>query len=221
VYVSLLAASAASAEDPAQVFKSIYSRLAWGADGGGSGGGSTIQYTAQTRHVLVRFMTAKNISSLVDAPCGSFHWMPLVLSRLEHHGHHLEYFGYDVVESVIQASQSKYENASSLRFSLGDITRGPLPLSKDLILSRDALQHLSLDQVWSAFKTFKSADPKFLLVGSYPSGVNVDIRTGDYFSVNLMREPFSLWPESVFSEETPDTKHLLLFTRDQIRSWVL
>jgi hypothetical protein len=70
-------------------------------------------------------------------------------------------------------------------------------------------------------KAFKNAEPKFLLVGSYVSGVNVDIPTGSYFSVNLMQTPFSLWPHSVFSEQTPDGKHLLLYTREQMSQWQL
>jgi hypothetical protein len=60
-----------------------------------------------------------------------------------------------------------------------------------------------------------------LLVGSYPSGVNADIQTGDYFSINLMQTPFSLWPHSVFSEQTPDGKHLLLYTQEQMSQWQL
>jgi hypothetical protein len=34
-----------------------------------------------------------------------------------------------------------------------------------------------------------------------------------------MSPPFDLHPEEVYSEQTPDHKHLLLYTQEQIRQW--
>jgi len=158
---------------------------------------------------------------MVDAPCGSFFWLPTLFERLTAEKMALaEYIGLDVVKSVVAASAEKYSSSANLHFLVADLTRAELPRGKDLILSRDALQHLSLGQVKDALRAFKKADPKLLLVGSYPStAVTRDIETGDYSGINLMSPPFDLHPEEVYSEQTPDHKHLLLYTQEQIRQW--
>ncbi len=61
---------------------------------------------------------------------------------------------------------------------------------------------------------------RFLLVGSYlsPYAINENIATGEYFSINLLTEPFSLArPSEVFAEtivrrqKQAEDKSLLLF----------
>ena len=209
--------------DPGAVFTGIYEHNAWSSAGGGSGAGSTLDYTRHVRNLLFSFITRRGVKTMVDAPCGSFHWMPMLLERLEHANETIDdYTGLDVVHSIIEASNITYVNRSSWHFRVADLTKDDLPTGKDLILSRDALQHLSLEQVKLALKAYQRAAPRYLLVGSYPSNTeNRDIATGDYNAINLMRPPFDLWPEEVFSEETPDHKHLLLFTQEQIALWKL
>ena len=219
----LLWASLARAvtKDSKEEFERIYKAHLWSQAGGGSGQGSTLEYTRHTRTVLYDFILQHDVHSMVDAPCGSFHWMPALLKRLEAHGRFLEYTGYDVVSSIIEDSQKAYANVSKWNFMVSDITNKPL-LHCDLIVSRDALQHLSIVQVWSVLRNFKVADPRFLLVGSYPSNTqNVDIETGEYNSINLFAPPFNLFPMQIFSEQTEDTKHLYLYTQSQIRAWSL
>ena len=209
--------------DPAAEFSRIYAGKLWSAEGGGSGGGSTMEYTRGTREVLHAFLVEHKIRTMVDAPCGSFHWMPALLHRLEADGAPLTlYTGMDVVSSVIEPLAAAHVNSSSLRFEVKDLTRDALPGGQDLVMSRDALQHLSLEQVKSVLRAFKAADPLFLLVGSYPfTPLNVEIQTGDYQGVNLMAPPFSLWPMEILNEHTPDHKHLLMFTQEQIRLWMI
>ena len=214
-------AAAVTGADPKETFEHIYAVQAWGADGGGSGLGSSVSYTAVTRKVLLDFIESHHVSSLVDAPCGAFVWMPVLLEHLRAHNQTVEYYGFDVVSAVIERNIARHQNESTWHFAVHDLMKDALPRGKDLILSRDALQHLSLAQVRSVLMALKEAEPKFLLVGSYPSGVNTDIQTGGYFSINLMQTPFSLWPNSVFSEQTPDGKHLLLYTHEQMSKWLL
>lgn len=208
------------AKDPSLAFKNIYDNRIWGTAGNGSGDGSTIDYSERARHILKEFIVEKKIHSVLDAPCGSFHWMPLVLSHFNASGWRLEYTGVDVVDTVIKANAFAYANITNVHFHLADLTKDDLPGGADLIFSRDALQHLSLVQVKAALGTYRKADPKFLLVGSYPfTPTNVDIETGDYQPINLMAPPFNLRPEEVLSEHDQDHKHLLVFTQAQIRNW--
>lgn len=77
-------------------------------------------------------------------------------------------------------------------------------------------------QIIGALRGFKAASPRFLLVGSYPRGVNKAITTGGCFAINLMREPFVLWPSEIFSESIGDqdsVKHVLQYTRADLALW--
>ena len=224
--LSLLSAAVAHARslllrDPGAEFTRIYANRLWSNEAGGSGGGSTVEYTAGARKVLYNVIKLHNVTTMVDAPCGSFFWLPTLFERLTAENTALvEYTGLDVVASVVAASTEKYAASANLHFLVADLTRDSLPSGKDLILSRDALQHLALEQVKVALRAFQKADPRLLLVGSYPStAVNYDIETGDYNAINLMSPPFDLHPEEVYSEQTPDHKHLLLYTQEQIRKW--
>ena len=206
-----------SSIDPKQTFERIYAQRMWGQEGGGSGPGSSIPYTEVTRDILFNFIVENNIRSVVDAPCGSCAWQPLLLERLPE----IEYYGFDVVPVLIDKNIITHQNKTNWHFGTLDLTKDELPHGKDLILSRDTLQHLSLAQIWKVLAAFKKAAPKFLLVGSYPGSLNSDITTGDYFPINLTGPPFSLQPHAVFNEQTPDGKHLLLYTREQMNQWKL
>ena len=153
---------------------------------------------AASAAVLYSFIRENQVKSMVDAPCGSFHWMPSLLHRLNSSGHAVtDYTGLDVVDSVIAPNAAAYAGSSSVRFAVADLTKDALPKGKDLVMSRDALQHLSLEQVKAVLRAFQAADPRFLLVGSYPStAVNVDITTGDYQGCAAHRRVFSCsgWP---------------------------
>ena len=70
-------------------------------------------------------------------------------------------------------------------------------------------------------RTFKAAAPKFLMLGSYPKGQNSLVSTGAYFPINLMREPFSLWPTEIHAELSRDWKHMLVYTPFDLGGWDL
>ena len=201
----------------ASVFTSIYNNKVWTAAGGGSGAGSTIAYTIGARHILNAVVSAHNITSIADVPCGSFHWMRVFMKNHSE----IEYTGIDVVDLGLAA---QHAGDANLHFLTGDISAVyPLP-AVDLVLSRDALQHLPYDLIFGTLRNVRKADPRFFLVGSYPKAAagNADIPIGEYFPIDLARPPFSLGaPEADYSEHTPDGKHLYLYTRAQIRAWQL
>ena len=217
--VSLAALAAhASSDDARSVFNNVYLKSAWGPDGEKSGPGSTILFTAHVREFLDRFIRDNHIKSMVDAPCGSFHWMRHVVDKVE--DPEFTYTGVDVADDVVVRLREL--GTPRCTFARADITADPLPHGADLIFSRDALQHLAPLQIVRALRTFRDAAPRFLAVGGYPRGENRVITTGECFLVNLMREPFNLWPEHVTSEWMGDAeskKHILVYTREQVAAW--
>jgi hypothetical protein len=72
-----------------------------------------------------------------------------------------------------------------------------LPTGYELLLSRDALQHLNYRGIAGALATYCAATATYLLVGSYldRDDTNKDLVTaGGCFSINLLAPPFSFPP---------------------------
>jgi hypothetical protein len=187
-------------------------------EGGGSGPGSSVAYTANCRSIIYQVIKKYNITSMLDAPCGAMTWMPLLLSNLSLETNQtFRYHGVDVVESVINATRTRFAHRlHEWKMSTVDFTQQRLPDEYELIFSRDALQHLPLEKVVCALRTFSQVRAaRYLLVGSYVTRpANRNIRPGEYFLIDLTRPPFNLnnYVE-VKSENVPDaaTKHLLLY----------
>ena len=132
-------------------FENVYNKFIWGSAGGGSGGGSTINYTTSIRSILRQIINEYSIESMLDAPCGSFHWMPLFLKDIaedfKRRGKRFRYHGVDVVERLISSARANYSNEPDWSFSVCDFSAEALPDDFDLILSRDSLMHLSYQKV--------------------------------------------------------------------------
>lgn len=137
------------------VFETIYANFLWGKSGEGSGPGSTIDFTANARAILRNIVDEYSINTMLDAPCGSFHWMPLFLRNVstdfKRQGKRFRYHGVDVVESVIESSKAKYSSEDDWMFSVCDISADCLPNGYDLVFSRDSLMHLSYEKVFNLF----------------------------------------------------------------------
>lgn len=137
VLIALAVGAQAISEDARDVFNNVYRTGAWGPDGEGSGPGSTVLFTAHVREFLLRFIRHFQVKRMVDAPCGSFHWMRYVVEKVEDTD--FSYTGVDVADGVI--ARLKDANVSQCTFVRGDLIADPLPPNADLIFSRDALQH--------------------------------------------------------------------------------
>ena len=170
--------------------------------------------------------------ALLDAPCGSSHWWPPLLQSIREVIPCFRYHGVDVVESVIAASQEQWAADELTTFAVVDVSQQPLGASYDLVLCRDALQHLPLGLAGKVLANIAATNSRLLLVGSYwMDGKNGDVPIGDYYPVNVVKWPFLLpEPEAVFAEKVPGTgppsnqgrKFLLLYTREQLATvdWV-
>lgn len=60
---------------PREVFSEIYQRNIWGLRETVSGAGSTLRYTEKLRQSIPGLIADLNIRTLLDVPCGDFHWM--------------------------------------------------------------------------------------------------------------------------------------------------
>lgn len=208
-------------------FEDIYKTNFWGSDedGGGSGGGSTSVATQYTMSCIRAVINKFELTSMVDAPCGGMYWMPTLLRDIRDDYPDFRFLGIDIVRSVIQANQAKFVNESWMQFAVADFTQTSVQDNVQLILCRDALQHLPIDKAVDALEQFSRSKARFLLVGSYFSVGNTNrrINAGEYYEINLTLEPFSLTGyQHVYREHTQELlpypeKHLVLYSISYLR----
>lgn len=149
-----------------------------------SGAAATLEETAVLREAFPRLVEQYSVASVLDIPCGDFHWMQYVELNVD-------YTGADVVPELVTENQKRY-GGSRRRFVVLDATRDPLP-SVDLIHCRDLLIHLSTRDCWAALANFVSSGSRLLLTSHFESrSTNPEIVSGDFRPINLCRPPFHL-----------------------------
>ncbi|GAB6041081.1 class I SAM-dependent methyltransferase [Endothiovibrio diazotrophicus] len=173
---------------PGARFRLIYDENLWGDGESRSGTGSNLANTAAIRAALPPLLERLAVRSVLDVPCGDFHWFKEMDLTLEH------YYGADVVAPLIDSNRRHYGGPRH-HFAVLDLTRDPLP-SVDLILCRDLLVHLAEGQVWDALANIKRSGARYLLTTTFTDEGrdNGDIPTGIWRPLNLTRPPYRFPP---------------------------
>ena len=202
-------------------FSKVYEVQLWGKDGGGSGTGSSLAATASLRASLANLIAKYRIKSFLDSSCGSMHWMPLVAKAAHEADPEFRFTGSDAVCSLIKQHQATFVTDSAwMDFVCVDGSHEPLPPGRDLVFSRDSLQHLPIASAYKFLHNVRQSGAKYLLVGSYltggqrvTGGRNVDVDVGDGYDIDLLKPPFNLRPAplEIIKEDNPEQKFMLLF----------
>ncbi|MFC1747689.1 class I SAM-dependent methyltransferase [Pseudomonadota bacterium] len=192
--------------DRKKAFSSIYDEKYW-ADENLSGAGSSLEATKVTREIIQKVVADYNVGSIVDVACGDFVWMPLVLERL---GDHVDYIGCDIVESQVK---SHAENYPQYEFRNADFVVDDIP-NAELIICRDALQHLPVPDIQKALANFSASGAKYLLATTHIRRYGIrngrNIRPGRCRDRNILLPPFNLPdPVVIYSEKYPDQHKFL------------
>ena len=174
-------------EGDVQVFDRIIAENRWHDPDSASGTGSNLKQTETLRRELPAMLARLQARTLLDAPCGDFHWM----QHVELAG--IIYTGVDVVAPVIERCRQTF-GSPERQFLCRNILTDPLPQA-DAILSRDCLSHLSNEHVWTALRSFRASGATWMLATTYPSRPrNWDIVTGSWRPINLCAAPFNFPP---------------------------
>lgn len=160
--------------------------------------------------------------TFLDAPCGSAHWWVELFKSIRTRIPCFAYAGVDVAPLAVERARALHAGDAAASFEVGDVATVDLPMRADFALCRDSLQHLPLEHAARLLRNFASAQPNYLLIGSY-SGAheNRDVKVGDYYPINLREAPFDL-PEPIadYDERTnvkgEHDKHLLLYRGVQL-----
>jgi len=182
------------AGDKDSVFERIYRENFWGSGESGSGPGSELDRTKDYRGALEDFLRRERVQSFFDAPCGDLNWMPAVLAAYP-----MQYSGGDISESAVAIARKRHPELDVRQF---DICRDSFP-DVDVWHCRDALFHLSFDDIWAALGNASRANLRFVLLTTHRSRMltNVDVRTGGHRYLDLERAPFNFPPAKEYLED--------------------
>lgn len=197
-------------------FRKIYKSGGFGGTSESvSGIGSTLESTERLRSDLAVLARDLGVRSILDAPCGDFHW----LSQVNFGS--IAYHGVDIVPEIIESNRRRYAGENRI-FSAGDLRKIKLPKA-DLILCRDCLVHLSNLDAGKVLQNLWESGAEWILMTTFPElESNRDLPSGmGWRPLNLQRDPFNLPPPRLFLPEVERVdeggcKALGLWRRDQI-----
>jgi len=167
-------------------FNEIYEKNLWQSKETRSGEGSELDYTLPLRNWLISKLIKLRIKILVDAPCGDFNWMKMIISKSN-----IYYFGFDIVNSIIK--KNKFYSNANTKFSVANICKDQLPKC-DLLMVRDCIFHFSYKDINKFLKNINKTKYKYLLITNHIVGknfMNRDIITGDFRVIDLFSYPFN------------------------------
>ncbi len=174
-----------ASQNTEQVFTNIYKSNAWRGKDSLSGTGSDAYQARIIIKELPAVFSDFGISTMLDIPCGDFHWMKNV--NLDD----IDYTGADIVNDLIEKNVEQYERAG-VCFQKLNLIEDKLPKA-DLVFSRDCLGHFSFRDIFSAFENLCNSQSEYLLTTTFTGRTkNHDIATGQWRVLNLELDPFML-----------------------------
>lgn len=193
-------------EEGTRIFRRIYKNNVWGGSGPGSAPDATIQY----RGLLADEFKRLKVASVVDLGCGDWQFSRL----LDWQG--IEYRGLDVVPELIERNVEQF-GAPNIRFELRDIFHEPL--SADLLLCKDVLQHWPNEMVRQFIPLLQNFRYALITNGIRNPTVrtNSEIALGGYRPLNLTMPPFNLPLKAVLDYDTTfDHKSVMFWDRKKM-----
>ena len=176
--------NAPSAVEPYEEIFARHAKLYQGyRDESISGPGSSLEQTHALRERLPLLLGHLGVRTLLDAPCGDFHWMRHVHAGVD------TYIGADIQSDLIADHRWRHGHAKR-RFVWADLTVSELPRA-DAILCRDLLPHLSFSEVIAVLRNFKRSGATYLLTTTFTGPrPNLDTCGGVWRTLNLTLAPF-------------------------------
>jgi len=194
-------------------FSAIYEGNIWTE---GSGPGSNPKNATAYLTILQDFFNDPKIKTYYDLGCGDWQLMELVNMPPNK-----EYFGFDVVSSVIEGDRKKYKKANVHFQTISGFSdfknkKGDLLIVKDVLMHLpNILIHYFIDNILPNFK--------YALITHDISGIktenNKNIEIGQWRPLDLEAEPFSLKDLKIltdYSAHDIKTKRVYLYVNEAL-----
>ena len=211
--------------DRQRFFESVYANNLWASHESRSGKGSELEATAPLRQELTAVLHYFGIRSMLDLPCGDFHWM----QHVDLAG--IRYIGADIVPDIVANNQQRFGNADR-QFVHADLVSGPLPKA-DVVFCRDCMIHCTLELIQKSLQTLLTSGATYVFLTHDNSLIrylahancNVDLEPLEngvnylYRTVNFTLPPFSFPPPLHFINEGfwDHCKTMALWRTDTLR----
>ena len=170
-----------------EIFTEIFTDNKWKCAESVSGAGSTIGWTKNLRSGLPLLLEGLKVKTFLDVPCGDYNWAQKI------DWGDIHYIGGDIVKSLIERNTEMYDDEKTSFLQI-DLSKDDLP-SADIILVRDCLMHMSVEDAAKCLKNIDRSDVKYILASTYPnkSSNNYKFKTSASLSRhNLELQPFNL-----------------------------
>lgn len=184
-----------------EVFTHIYESNKWGGGESRSGKGSSLDQTRAIREALPALIRERQIRSLLDVPCGDFHWMREV--PLDG----VDYIGGDIVAEMIADNTARYARPGR-NFQQLNLTSDALPRA-DLLLCRDCWVHLTFEDIGATLANIRRAGIPWLLATTFKGlAANTEKVRGKFRPLNLQIAPFHFpAPLQLIVEDNLESSH--------------
>lgn len=168
-----------SSTDRQKKFNAIFEARRWTPVGSRSGGGSSLEGAFDWIRHLRTLFEHYSIRSVADIPCGDTWWQ---FSLREMNTIEEVYFGGDISTSVTKQNQRLYGSRHGNKlFQYWDLVHCPIPTYTyknstheikgnqfDLIIVRDAIQHMHIKIALKAVRNVIMSGAKFFAVSTFP-----------------------------------------------------
>ena len=172
-------------------FSLVYLLRLWGREGGGSGGGSSLENTAPAVAFLSSVINERGIKTVADLGCGTAALVGAGL--LEKCPGLRHYTGLEIVAGVVEKNRRRYGTLRT-SFAQADLTKGPLP-DAELLILREVLWHLSNEDALRVLSQCLRTGAAYICVSSAenPQGLfnRPEMRSGDCQAVVLTAPPYN------------------------------
>ena len=160
-------------------FNTIFETGRWDQVASRSGGGSSLEGAFDWIRHLRTFLKHYSIRSVADIPCGDTWWQFSLreMNTIEH-----VYFGGDISTQVIEQNQRLYGSRHRNKlfqywdlvqcvpptYRLRNVTHEIKGNSFDLIIVRDAIQHMNIKNGLKAVRNVVNSGARFFALSTYP-----------------------------------------------------
>jgi len=172
-------------------FDRIFDSNTWGSSESRSGKGSTLNYTRNARLFLGTVIKTFNAKKFLDTPCGDCNWQPLIPGI-----NTIDYLGADIVAQAIINNGRKYRHHQNLKFINLDLVVDEIPRGYDVVLTRDALQHLPVEDGIKLIQGIEKSGAKYFVTNFHhaSNGNNYKIAPGAWYPIHVTMPPFNFTP---------------------------
>jgi hypothetical protein len=181
-----------------------------------SGGGSTKSINLFRNKFLANFINEKDIKLIYDI-CGDCNWQNDFMKLINIKD--AKYFGLDVSKHALDLAKQKNKSNPLMSFAEAPINLCETELNcsdneKSLIIIKEVIQHLPLNQGIKMLQNIKNSGIKYIAITNHDKNLfnsaNIDVEIGGFYPNNMFLPPFN------FKNPLKDVNDIILYDSNKM-----